>query len=208
MIEIIVMVAIFIIMIIYICWALNDLVKTSTYKRNKNKMFHSLESTLLSYYKSSDTKECFVEIDLIFKHIVNNDELLKRYYPNVCDLLEKYIICLNSHDEKNANPNVEDKTEYKKYILDLMAEYGKKNPMECIKGANNVLLNQLIECMKKSEYDKFNEVVNQLAVEIKRLEDEIFDRDKTKRKQDAISLIGIILSIVFGIMTFAQFFIK
>ena len=40
MIEIIVMVAIFIIMIIYICWALNDLVKTSTYKRNKNKMFH------------------------------------------------------------------------------------------------------------------------------------------------------------------------
>lgn len=62
--------------------------------------------------------------------------------------------------------------------------------------------------MKKSEYDKFNEVVNQLAVEIKRLEDEIFDRDKTKRKQDAISLIGIILSIVFGIMTFAQFFIK
>lgn len=105
------------------------------------------------------------------------------------------------------NPHVEDKGEYKKYILRLIEDYNKKNPMESIKGANNVLLNQLIDCMRDVKNDKFDEIINQLAIEIKRLQDEVFERDKAKRKQDIISIIGIVLSVVFGTMTVIQFFV-
>lgn len=201
-----IVVAMFIILIAYIWWAVNDLLKSIMFSGNKKKMFHSLESTLLSYYKSGDTTECFEEIELIFRHIIHNDEILKRYFANTGILLEKYIICLNSNDVKNANPNIEDRTAYKKYILKLIKDYEKKNPMDCIKGANNVLLNQLIDCAEVDNHDKFDEIINQLAIEIKRLQDEVFERDKAKRKQDIISIIGIVLSIVFGIMTTIQLF--
>ena len=37
--------------------------------------------------------------------------------------------------------------------------------------------------------------------------DNILEKDKHSKKQDVISKVGIILSIVFGVMTFIQFFV-
>lgn len=196
-----------VILIVYVFWAIIELAKSIMYTSDRKRMFCSLENTLFSYYQNEDTKECFSEIDLIFKHIIDNDEMLKRYFSNTSILLEKYIICLNANDTKYVNPHVDDKGEYKKYILRLIEDYNKKNPMESIKGANNVLLNQLIDCMRDVKNDKFDEIINQLAIEIKRLQDEVFERDKAKRKQDIISIIGIVLSVVFGTMTVIQFFV-
>ena len=89
----------------------------------------------------------------------------------------------------------------------MIEDFKQNNPMEQIKGANNILLTQLLESEEKGEKSKFKEIVNQLAMEIKVLQDNVFEKEKNSKKQNAISVFSIILSLIFGAMTFIQFFI-
>lgn len=66
---------------------------------------------------------------------------------------------------------------------------------------------ELLESEEKGEKSKFKEIVNQLAMEIKVLQDNVFEKEKNSKKQNAISVFSIILSLIFGAMTFIQFFI-
>lgn len=122
-------------------------------------------------------------------------------------LLEKYLVELNAKNEKIVNFDLQDMDVMKEYILRLINEFKKNNPMEQIKGANNVLLNNIIQHFERGERDEFNEEINQLAVEIKTLQDTLFEKEKNSKKQDALTKVGLVLSVVFGIMTFVQFFV-
>lgn len=162
---------------------------------------------MLTYYQDDSVLACVEEIKLIFKHIINKNNDLKRNYTSIDILLEKYLIELNDRNHNLIALNIEDTDMLKIYILKVIKEFKKNNPMEQIKGANNILLNQLIESVDNDDSDKFYEIVNQLAIEIKTMQDNILEKDKNSKKQDVISKVGIILSIVFGVMTFIQFFV-
>lgn len=177
------------------------------FTRDRKKMFAALDNILLSHYCSNDTPYCLKEIKLLFRHHIDMNNALKRDYNNIGVLLEKYLVRLNSGEIKTLNLDEANKDLLKRYIIDLSEDFARKNPMEQINGANNILLNQLIECGEKGEKDKFSEIVNQLAIEIKTMQDSIFEKEKESKKQDVISKTGFILSIVFGMMTFIQFFI-
>ena len=162
---------------------------------------------LLSYYNKNDTTACFKEINLIFKHIIDRNEELKRNYVSVDFLLEKYLIELNAQNKKVVNVNIQDINNLKAYILQLIDEFKKKNPMEQVKGANFVLFNDIIQYFHHNESDKFDEAINQLAIEMKNLQDTLFEKEKNSKRQDVLTIVGLVLSVLFGIMTFIQFFI-
>ena len=88
-----------------------------------------------------------------------------------------------------------------------MVEFKKKNPMEQVKGANFVLFNDIIQYFHHNESDKFDEAINQLAIEMKNLQDTLFEKEKNSKRQDVLTIVGLVLSVLFGIMTFIQFFI-
>lgn len=44
-------------------------------------------------------------------------------------------------------------------------------------------------------------------MEIKVLQDNVFEKEKNSKKQNAISVFSIILSLIFGAMTFISVFI-
>ena len=162
---------------------------------------------LFSYYNKNDTTACFKEINLIFKHIIDRNEELKRNYASVDFLLEKYLIELNAQNKKVVNVNIQDINNLKAYILQLIDEFKKKNPMEQVKGANFVLFNDIIQYFHHNESDKFDEAINQLAIEMKNLQDTLFEKEKNSKRQDVLTIVGLVLSVLFGIMTFIQFFI-
>lgn len=184
-----------------------DCTNTIVYSKLRKKIFNSLGNILLTYYQDDSVLACVEEIKLIFKHIINKNNDLKRNYTSIDILLEKYLIELNDRNHNLIALNIEDTDMLKIYILKVIKEFKKNNPMEQIKGANNILLNQLIESVDNDDSDKFYEIVNQLAIEIKTMQDNILEKDKNSKKQDVISKVGIILSIVFGVMTFIQFFV-
>ena len=144
---------------------------------------------------------------LIFKHIIDRNEELKRNYVSVDFLLEKYLIELNAQNKKVVNVNIQDINNLKAYILQLIDEFKKKNPMEQVKGANFVLFNDIIQYFHHNESDKFDEAINQLAIEMKNLQDTLFEKEKNSKRQDVLTIVGLVLSVLFGIMTFIQFFI-
>ena len=166
-----------------------------------------LDLLIYSYYNKNDTTACFKEINLIFKHIIDRNEELKRNYVSVDFLLEKYLIELNAQNKKVVNVNIQDINNLKAYILQLIDEFKKKNPMEQVKGANFVLFNDIIQYFHHNESDKFDEAINQLAIEMKNLQDTLFEKEKNSKRQDVLTIVGLVLSVLFGIMTFIQFFI-
>ncbi len=54
--------------------------------------------------------------------------------------------------------------------------------------------------------DEGKTVVNRIAVELKTLKDSNLENEKNSKKQDAMTKVGLVLSVVFGLMTFIQFF--
>lgn len=202
-----ILLGVLVIAILYLIWEINFCLNTVIYTRQKKKMFKSLENILLSYYNKNDTTACFKEINLIFKHIIDRNEELKRNYASVDFLLEKYLIELNAQNKKVVNVNIQDINNLKAYILQLIDEFKKKNPMEQVKGANFVLFNDIIQHFHHNESDKFDEAINQLAIEMKNLQDTLFEKEKNSKKQDVLTIVGLVLSVLFGIMTFIQFFI-
>lgn len=202
-----ILLGVLVIAILYLIWEINFCLNTVIYTRQKKKMFKSLENILLSYYNKNDTTACFKEINLIFKHIIDRNEELKRNYVSVDFLLEKYLIELNAQNKKVVNVNIQDIHNLKAYILQLIDEFKKKNPMEQVKGANFVLFNDIIQYFHHNESDKFDEAINQLAIEMKNLQDTLFEKEKNSKRQDVLTIVGLVLSVLFGIMTFIQFFI-
>ena len=202
-----ILLGVLVIAILYLIWEINFCLNTVIYTRQKKKMFKSLENILLSYYNKNDTTACFKEINLIFKHIIDRNEELKRNYVSVDFLLEKYLIELNAQNKKVVNVNLQDINNLKAYILQLIDEFKKKNPMEQVKGANFVLFNDIIQYFHHNESDKFDEAINQLAIEMKNLQDTLFEKEKNSKRQDVLTIVGLVLSVLFGIMTFIQFFI-
>lgn len=202
-----ILLGVLVIAILYLIWEINFCLNTVIYTRQKKKMFKSLENILLSYYNKNDTTACFKEINLIFKHIIDRNEELKRNYVSVDFLLEKYLIELNAQNKKVVNVNIQDINNLKAYILQLIDEFKKKNPMEQVKRANFVLFNDIIQYFHHNESDKFDEAINQLAIEMKNLQDTLFEKEKNSKRQDVLTIVGLVLSVLFGIMTFIQFFI-
>lgn len=202
-----ILLGVLVIAILYLIWEINFCLNTVIYTRQKKKMFKSLENILLSYYNKNDTTACFKEINLIFKYIIDRNEELKRNYASVDFLLEKYLIELNVQNKKVVNVNIQDINNLKAYILQLIDEFKKKNPMEQVKGANFVLFNDIIQYFHHNESDKFDEAINQLAIEMKNLQDTLFEKEKNSKRQDVLTIVGLVLSVLFGIMTFIQFFI-
>lgn len=206
-IEWLIVIAIFALLMWSFIWVVNDCLNTAFYQKQRKKMYKSLGNILLSHYRSDDTAMCFEEINLLFKHIVERNAELKRNYTSVDFLLEKYLVELNAGNEKVVNVDLQDTNAMKAYILRLINEFKKNNPMEQIKGANNVLLNNIIQYFEQGERDNFDDAINQLALEIKNLQDTLFEKEKNSKKQDVLTVVGLVLSVIFGIMTFVQFFV-
>ena len=202
-----ILLGVLVIAILYLIWEINFCLNTVIYTRQKKKMFKSLENILLSYYNKNDTTACFKEINLIFKYIIDRNEELKRNYASVDFLLEKYLIELNVQNKKVVNVNIQDINNLKAYILQLIDEFKKKNPMEQVKGANFVLFNDIIQYFHHNESDKFDEAINQLAIEMKNLQDTLVEKEKNSKRQEVLTIVGLVLSVLFGRMTFIQFFI-
>lgn len=88
----------------------------------------------------------------------------------------------------------------------MIEDYTQKNPINIVEGADNMLLQQLIDYRKQNDIVKFNKTIDLLAQDIKRLQDTVYEKNKSALKQNIIGVVGIILLIFFGIISLIQYF--
>lgn len=174
------------------------------YKRKRKRLDVAVSNVLSTYFRTREYEGCVRELEIAYNEIVSTNYYLKAEFPNMVSLLEKYVLCLNTEEITIAV----DVDSYKKAIREFLKEYSRKNPLEQIKGADYVVLRELIDCLEKGEADKGLNIVNEVAIEIKGMQDKIIENEKNSRKQDAMTKVSIGLTIFFGVMTIIQFFTK
>lgn len=194
-----------IVSIAYILFVIGYLLTFIENKRYLKAILCSLQNIVNMYGDANDYEICIEQIDIMFADIINKNSYTKRKFPNVSDLLVFYVSAINC--EYRGLKEIDDRASKVRKALEIKKQYENKNPLDQIKGANNILLNQLMDYFKNDNQEKFDETINQLAVELKDLEDGLLEKEKNSKKQDAMTKMGIILSFVFGVMTFIQFFV-
>lgn len=193
-----------VIFFVEIGYILITILNAAMYKKQKKKMWQGLGELLSTYYATPDYEMFVFEIENLYKHIVKTNRDLSRQYANISELLEKYLLAI---DTKDVELEINDCNKYKRAIYNLRNEYNQKNPLEQIKGTDYLVLKQLLETVDRGDYAECRSIVNKIAVELKGLRDSLTETDKNARKQDFTAKLGIVLSVVFGIMTIIQFFI-
>lgn len=194
---------VFVAVIVLLYVTLNDISNSAIYKKMKEKCDIAVKSVLNSYYNTRNYEQCVFELELVYNEIIIMSDRLKGEYTNIAVVLKKHILDINAGLIAIKDIDVDS---YKKVVHDLLKEYNTKNPLEQIKGADYIVLKQILECIDTNDINKGKEIVNQLALQLKTLQDSNMEKEKNSRKQDAIAKLGIALSIIFGIMTFIQFF--
>ena len=171
------------------------------YSKRKRKIFEAFGNIILDYYNEEEKEKVFNEIELLYAHLINKNPDLKREYSNRDKLMGEYITYINENEEKFLVSGViQDKKNIKEFLVGLIKEYHKRNPMQRVNGANSVLLHRLIES-HKNKIDDFDELMNQLANEIIEYQNTIFEKNKKSKRQDIISVVSIILTVVFGLIS-------
>ena len=181
-----------------------DTFETRRYKIEYKSTVGAIKSILQTYFRTRNYDECISEIDILFRNRIMKNERLNKKFSNVVVLLECHILDINSGKIKVECENIDD---YKIAISKFLAEYQLRNPLEQIKGTDFLILKQLIDCLESQKVDEGKTVVNRIAVELKTLKDSNLENEKNSKKQDAMTKVGLVLSVVFGLMTFIQFFI-
>lgn len=182
-----------------------DTFETRRYKIEYKSTVGAIKSILQTYFRTRNYDECISEIDILFRNRIMKNERLNKKFSNVVVLLECHILDINSGKIKVECENIDD---YKIAISKFLAEYQLRNPLEQIKGTDFLILKQLIDCLESQKVDEGKNVVNRIAVELKTLKDSNMENEKNSKKQDAMTKVGLVLSVVFGLMTFIQFFVK
>lgn len=195
---------VFVAAIVMLYMMLNDISNNAIYKKMKEKGDIAVKSALNTYCNTKNYEQCVFELELVFNEIILMNDKLRSEYTNIAVVLKKHILDINAGLIAIKDIDVDS---YKKVVHDLLKEYNSKNPLEQIKGADYIVLKQILECIDTNDIDKGKEIVNQLALQLKTLQDSNMEKEKNSRRQDAIAKLGIVLSVVFGIMTFVQFFI-
>lgn len=189
---------------LYVC--LMDVLNTVAYKNKRKNLDIALENVLCTYYRTREYENCVYEIQILYKDIVLSDSMLANKFSNMVLLLENHILRINTENVTIKNENIEIDA-YKKCVQELIKEFNRRNPLEQIKGTHHVVFKNLITHLEKGEIEEGKSLINALAVEMKTTEDNLLEKEKNSRKQDLMTKIGIALSVIFGIMTFVQFFV-
>ena len=192
-----------VLMYILLFWLIIDTFETRRYKSEYKSTVGAIKSILQTYFRTRNYDECILEIDILFRNHIMKNERLKKEFNNVVVLLECHILDINSGKIKIECGNIDD---YKIATSEFLAEYQLRNPLEQIKGTDFLILKQLIDCLESQKVDEGKTVVNRIAVELKTLKDSNLENEKNSKKQDAMTKVGLVLSVVFGLMTFIQFF--
>lgn len=193
-----------IIILVFICMNLiSDIV---LFYISKKRLFLSMGNVLRTYFKSQNFEQCIDETKIIMENNVNKNIELRKRYETPVDIYKEVLYLTN--EQKYKLDDDMDTEIFKQRILNLIQEYENRNPLEQLEGTDSIILKELYAVLgNEEEVEKGRKILNKLAKEWKEMQDNIYERDISKAKQDKISVISLILSIVFGTMTFIQFFI-
>ena len=175
-----------------------------------------LKSTLqktryASFYKAilSVHKECHLLEDALEQLSLNYNKIFQKlgsnYDLSLLDMLEQLIYYYDSYSEKNFKYRFGETKDPKirSFILDICKLVKKKEPFSSVASKESNLLNNINDAIIKNNKDLGLSTLQQLADEIANKEKTIKKKEKENQVATIVSIVGVILTVVFGLLSVA-----
>lgn len=176
----------------YIMFILNSISDFLIAKRIQKEIDKALVNVFQTYSDTLDYEQSLFELSLIMQKLTPKSSFLSKKYDTLLTLMECFVVNINCGKIEDKDIQI-----LKNQVLRFVAIYKQKNPLEQISGSNYAVLKELLD---NDDYNKQIELVNQLAIELKKKEDQISVLQSSNKKTTILTIIGVALTIVFGVV--------
>lgn len=166
----------------------------------KMKRFH--RAIISIYGRDLSVKESLEQLVVNYNKIFQSSN--KSTASNMLDLFESIINCYDTYTEKqfkNKFKTVKNE-EVEKFIIVLHKEIINSDPFISLPSKEASFLKTIKEAIEKNNHDLANNSLDQLSKELIAKEKSFMKKEKENQVTTMISIIGVILTVLFGILSF------
>ncbi len=182
----------------------NKDVKTTKEKEQFFKALYKglVSSTIVNY---EDLKYIYLGVREV-SH-VDEDTLKKWLYSFIVSIIdqEKMILNIDSEEAKTLDNLGKDKiNEFKNIIKEYIKTLEEKSPFSDLPESEKSILNDMLSSLKHNDNDILKKKVNEISILLKSKNEIIEKTVKYNRWSIPLAVVGVILTIFFGVMTFIK----
>ena len=190
-----------IVLIFYI--PLLSLALTSTTKREARVKFYRALLTILE--RNQDDQQCVPQIFVAFKKTSERYSGIQNSYRSAVDLVEDFIFRADSitPDRFKDIYKMEVSMDNRKRITNITNLMKQSEPFASVSSKFNGLFNMLNHALNTNNKDLGKSMLDQMADDVEILERKVSSQQRTNIAAIVVSIVGVILTLVFGIITIA-----
>lgn len=173
----------------------------NVYEQMKNDLKKKEDDLASNYHTDVDLEYYVEQLNLNYEKLCQ--QMQNNKYDNIIDLLEAIICCYDSYqDEHFENVFRYKKDErIRKFIIDMCFLIKKENPFISIPKKDADLMQTLLNALKDADISLAENSIKQLSQEIEIMEKTIVKKDKENQRATVVSIVGIVLTIFFGLLS-------
>ena len=185
----------------YIYFFMFICLKQSKRRKCLNKFFNILETL---YSKEIDIDNAIRQLFLDYNQLCLDNSCECNY--KLLELLRLVIYRLDSNQIKTTKEGhigkLKEQNKFREYVLNLYLEIDKQEPFSILPDKEAALMNNIRVAINSNNTNLSNDLLIQLSNEIQSKEKVIIKEKRQARIATFISIIGLMFTIVFGILSF------
>ena len=182
------------------------IIRRSRNTRYARKRFaRGIKSILENCEKDTDSVS---QVLMLYKRLAEKYGDLNNYFRSATEMLEDLVVQVDTTNEKDFKElyNLEIPSELRQRMLNQINLLKAYQPYSSISSKQGNLLNMLKHSIDNANKDLAINTLSQLGDEMEVLEGNVRRQENRNRISFSISIIGVILTIFFGAISFIQFF--
>jgi hypothetical protein len=172
------------------------------YKKILNyKRFYRAVITVLE--RNPDDNKCVPEIFMAYKKLIEYSPRIKKAHRSAVDSMEDFLYKVDSTiPQKFKNTyELEVSQEVRKRMNNIILLMRQSEPFASISNKYSNLMNMLKNALNTGNKDLGTSMLDQLADDVEIMEHTIYAQQRVNSMSIMVSIIGVILTIIFGIIS-------
>lgn len=179
------------------------LLRRAKQKRARREFFQAMHSIL---ERVKDDSAAIEQIQIVFKKISERHPHINSTYKNATDFVEDLLFrteAFETNKYKDAY-GFEFSDEHKNRIVNTINLMKSRQPFSSVSSKYGNLLNMIKHAFNTGNAELGTSNLGQLADDIEVLESTLETQSKRNQMSIAVSIIGVVLTLVFGALTIVQ----
>lgn len=181
--------------------------KPITYKIARKRFYLGVTSV---FENCSDDSECIPQIQMLYKRLSERYSSLSENIRSSTEMIEDLICSIDTSNQEQFKEKfgIERPLQIRSRIINTLNLMKNLQPFSSLSSKEGNLLNMLKHAIDTQNPDLAKNTLSQLADEIEVLEGSLRAQSKRNQVSFVISIVGVILTVFFGIIAFIQFVAK